>query len=383
MVAGYGITAVSLSALVGSMHDKDRKILEETMYREKLFYSKKDFEQKPSFKKKEVAEWGKRYVYTLPYSITFEQVMKSQTAIEEALRKEVELEWGNGVLLVSVYDVEQPTQIQFDKAILTREGWSVPLGMDRKGKVYWFDITKGLPHLLIGGATGGGKSSILRVILTSLVLTKKPQLFLLDMKGGVEFSLFERIEGVELATTLTEGLRMTSKVISLMNARYAKMRELGVSHAKDAGLQPMFVCCDELADLNIKGIRDKEERALRNSVKHNLSILGAKGRAANVYLILSTQSPRSETIDSEVKTHMQNTIGFRVRSMYDSEVILGKGNYTLSKMERIPGRVILQGDDEVKLQTFLLEYEDAKELLSPLYTEVQHEQRGEDTFIIE
>ena len=383
-VVGMGLTAgASVLMMEKLIRRNDRKIMEEVFYRQGCFYKKKDYECKPRYKRKDVAEWGTRYVYTLPYGLPFKKLESAHTAVEEALRKEVEMEFANGVVLISVYEGKQVTEIQFDEAILTREGWSVPLGLDRKGEVIWFDITKGLPHLLIGGATGGGKSSILRVLLTSLVLTKKPHLYLLDMKGGVEFGLFERIEGVQLATTLSDGLSMTSKVITLMNSRYTRMRELGVAHAKDAGLPPMFVCCDELADLNVKGIRDKDEKALRNAVKHNLSILGAKGRAANVYLILSTQSPRVETIDSEVKTHMQNTIGFRVRSTFDSEVIMGKGNHSLSEMERIPGRVILQGEEEVKLQTFHLSYEKAKELLSPHYQEVQDEQRGENTFIIE
>lgn len=247
----------------------------------------------------------------------------------------------------------------------------VPLGKSVSGKIMTADLTK-MPHLLIAGSTGSGKSVMINVIITSILMHARPdqvKLMLIDPKM-VELSVYNDIPHLLLpvVTSPKKAANALNKAVSEMEDRYERFEAAGVRDIKeynqkvktnnaDKDNPPMTVMpflvivIDELADLMM---------AAGNEVETAIVRLAQKARAAGVHLIIATQRPSVDVITGLIKANIPSRMAFAVSSGVDSrtildmngaEKLLGRGDMMFSplginKPVRIQGAYISGGDVE-------------------------------------
>jgi DNA segregation ATPase FtsK/SpoIIIE, S-DNA-T family len=239
--------------------------------------------------------------------------------------------------------------------------WSpltVWLGKDIGGRAIGADLAK-MPHLLVAGTTGAGKSACVNAMLSSILLRATPhevRLVLVDPKQ-VELNHYDAIP--HLLTPVITSPRMAANalqnLVKEMEQRYsimslARTRSLPeLNRARDKRGEPRlpYVLCviDELADLMMVAPADVEDSIIR---------LAQKARAVGIHLVLATQSPRVDVITGMIKANVPSRIAFAVSSQTDSRVILdhngaesllGQGDMLFSpvgssKLQRIQGAYI-------------------------------------------
>ncbi|MFD2615716.1 FtsK/SpoIIIE domain-containing protein [Paenibacillus gansuensis] len=300
-------------------------------------------------------EWGYRLLIKLPSGVSSADVIKQQRAISEALRADIEAYWKNG-LVIDVFTRKLPAKVLY--VAEKRNDWKVPIGVNRRGETRYFDFAGPFPHLLTGGIAGGGKSVISRGIITSLVLGDRTDLYLCDLKGGVELGMFRNFRcTLGFADNLQKVAELAERAEREMNGRYAIMAANG---SQDWHGRRLVFVMDEMADLKTRP--GDPEADVKNRIKSVLTRISAKGRAAGVILMLSTQRPSADVIDGLIKTNIATSISFKTRDGTQSRIIIDSTD--AADLPDIPGRCIYQQQNDEILQTFLLSYEDAKKLLA-------------------
>jgi len=274
----------------------------------------------------------------------------------------------------------------------------LPLGRDVNGKVVTFDLTK-MPHLLIAGATGSGKSVMINVILTSILMRAKPtdvRLMLIDPKR-VELSVYNGVPHL-LTPVVTEAKKAPSalnKILTAMDVRYQRFAAAGVRNMKEfnqkvaadpaSGQTKMpyiVVIIDELSDLMMVAGHEIETAIVR---------LAQMARAAGIHVIIATQRPSVDVITGLMKANIPSRIAFATSSGIDSrtildsngaEKLLGRGDMLFSpigasKPLRIQGAFIPSIDVERVVKAIT-------DQVSPAYVEsmtptesVETEQQGD------
>ena len=272
------------------------------------------------------------------------------------------------------------------------KGWSpltVWLGKDVGGKAIGADLAK-MPHLLVAGTTGAGKSGAINAMLSSLLLRATPhelRLVLIDPKQ-VELNHYESIP--HLLTPVITSPRMAANalqnLVREMEQRYsimslAKTRslvELNRARAKRCDPPLPYILCviDELADLMMVAPADVEDSIIR---------LAQKARAVGIHLVLATQSPRVDVITGMIKANVPSRIAFSVSSQTDSRVILdvngaesllGQGDMLFSpvgssRLQRIQGAYI--DEPQIEALTTFWRKQGEPELREDLLDEVEPE----------
>ena len=242
---------------------------------------------------------------------------------------------------------------------------SVALGKDVAGQVVIADIAK-MPHVLIAGSTGSGKSVCINTIITSIIYNAKPsevKLVMVDPKV-VELSVYNGIPHllIPVVTDPRKAAGALAWAVQEMDERYNKFATKGVRDLKgynaamekegEGGKLPQIVIIiDELADLMMVAAKDVEDAICR---------LAQKARAAGMHLVIATQRPSVDVITGLIKANVPSRIAFAVSSQVDSrtildmvgaEKLLGKGDMLFapagsSKPTRIQGAFV--SDEEVE-----------------------------------
>jgi S-DNA-T family DNA segregation ATPase FtsK/SpoIIIE len=269
-------------------------------------------------------------------------------------------------------------------------GW---LGKDIAGHAVWTDLAK-MPHVLIAGTTGSGKSGSINAILSSILLHASPnevRLVLVDPKR-VELNHYEHIP--HLLTPVVTQPRLAANVltnlIGEMEARYEIMSDVRArslvelnrtrKRSGEAPLPHVLCVIDELADLMMVAPAEVEDSIIR---------LAQKSRAVGIHLVLATQRPSTDVITGTIKVNIPARIAFAVASQVDSRVILDQGGAeTLlgqgdmlfrpagtSKLQRIQGAFITE--DEIARLTAHWSRQGEPEFVEELL-EAQPDGAGED-----
>jgi DNA segregation ATPase FtsK/SpoIIIE, S-DNA-T family len=243
--------------------------------------------------------------------------------------------------------------------------WSpitVWLGKDVAGRAIGADLAK-MPHLLVAGTTGAGKSGAINAMLASILLRATPhdvRMVLVDPKQ-VELTHYDSIPHLltpvitsprQAATALQNLVREMEQRYSYMSlARTRSLADLNAVRARrDEAPLPHILCViDELADLMMVAPADVEDSIIR---------IAQKARAVGIHLVLATQSPRVDVITGMIKANVPSRIAFAVSSQTDSRVILdqngaetllGQGDMLFSpvgssRLQRIQGAYIDEGE---------------------------------------
>ncbi len=242
---------------------------------------------------------------------------------------------------------------------------SVWLGKGIDGIPVYCDLAR-MPHLLIAGTTGSGKSGCINAILTSILLRATPdqvRLILIDPKR-IELNHYESIPHLltPVVSSPKEASAVLLNVVTEMERRYerlAQVRARGLPEANRAfrkrgedELPYLLVVIDELADLMMVSPQDVEDAIIR---------LAQKSRAVGIHLVLATQRPSVDVITGMIKANVPSRIAFAVSSQTDSRVILdsngaesllGSGDMLYkplgtSRLQRVQGAYVTE--DEVAL----------------------------------
>lgn len=243
------------------------------------------------------------------------------------------------------------------------------IGKDIAGKAVVADLTK-MPHLLVAGQTGSGKSVMINVILASLLYRNSPadlKLILVDPKH-VEMSTYNNVPHL-LTPVITEPEKCISALkwaVAEMERRLRTMAEVDTSNIKeyndlkkDESMPYIVIVIDELADLMMMAARDVEALIAR---------VAQKARAAGIHLVLATQRPSVNVITGLIKANVPARIAFTTVSQIDSrtiidqagaESLLGMGDMLLSTTEmskprRVQGALI-EKNEVVKMADYLRE----------------------------
>ena len=189
----------------------------------------------------------------------------------------------------------------------------IPIGKDLNNNVVELDFGK-IPHILIGGTTGSGKSVLINTMICSLYQTTPKQMFelvLIDPKR-VELNKYKTIPNVKFIEETNEAIYFLSQLCATMDYRYAELERLGRKNG-DNYFKPIFVIIDELADLMLSARYECEESIVR---------LAQKSRAVGIHLILATQRPTANVITGLIKANMPCRIGLKMASYRDSIILL-------------------------------------------------------------
>ena len=237
---------------------------------------------------------------------------------------------------------------------------SVWLGKDISGNAVWTDLAR-MPHLLIAGTTGSGKSGCINTLLTSILLRSTPdevRMILIDPKR-IELNYYESIPHLltPVVSNPKEASAVLHNVVAEMERRYERLSIIRARNLPEAnrtfrarGEEPLpylLVVIDELADLMMVSPQAVEDAIIR---------LAQKSRAVGIHLVLATQRPSVDVITGMIKANVPSRIAFAVSSQTDSRVILdtsgaesllGQGDMLFkplgtSRMQRVQGAYVAE-----------------------------------------
>ncbi len=204
------------------------------------------------------------------------------------------------------------TTYKQDKISLARyiNGRDITIGIDNFGNEVHLDFDK-IPHLLIAGTTGSGKSVLLNNIICNIIAHfgknrfKIPQFLLIDPKG-TELNHFRQVRKTTFVDNTKEAIRVLNRAVEVMEERYRK---------PNLKYTELFIIIDELADLMLTSKFEVEESIVR---------LAQKGRACGIHLIVATQRPSCDIVSGLIKANMPYRLSLKTASVRDSVVILDR-----------------------------------------------------------
>ncbi|HVA31789.1 MAG TPA: DNA translocase FtsK [Gaiellaceae bacterium] len=217
----------------------------------------------------------------------------------------------------------------FDDLPATASPLSVWLGKDISGAAVWTDLAR-MPHLLIAGTTGSGKSGCINALLTSILLRATPdecRMILIDPKR-IELNHYESIPHLltPVVSSPKEASAVLANCVAEMERRYERLASVRARNLNEANrafrqrgestMPYLLVVIDELADLMMIAPQAVEDAVIR---------LAQKSRAVGIPLVLATQRPSVDVITGMIKANVPSRIAFAVSSMTDSRVILDQG----------------------------------------------------------
>ncbi len=199
----------------------------------------------------------------------------------------------------------------------------VPIGEDVEGKIIYGDIAK-MPHMLVAGTTGSGKSVFLNGIITSLLMKNTPydmKMILIDPKM-VEFRRFSSLRYVKYVTDSNEAISILSSLCAEMDKRYKIManngcRDIDTYNQKypTKRMPKIILVVDEMADMMVN-------KKFGKQVEQNIIRIAQKARACGIHMILATQKPTKEVVTGLIKANIPCRVCLSVTSRVDSMIIL-------------------------------------------------------------
>lgn len=244
----------------------------------------------------------------------------------------------------------------------------VPIGKDVEGKNVYGDLAK-MPHMLVAGTTGSGKSVFVNGIITSLLTRNTPydlQMILIDPKM-VEFRQYAELDYVKYVTDSNKAISILSKLCDEMDRRYRVManegcRELEAYNHKcpTKRMSRIVLVIDEMADMMIDKKYGKE-------VEKNIIRIAQKARACGIHMILATQRPSRQVVTGLIKANIPCRVCLSVLSRTDSMVVLDQVG--AEKLQGHGDMLYMDGmsnKEPIRLQAGLVTTEEINQLVIPL-----------------
>ena len=294
-----------------------------------------------------------------PCGIPLKEWEDKRARIETALNITIaKMAWAEGRKIVRVYSApatsDFPALLPWKDEYLSPESFVLVLGESLTGPVT-VNLAN-IPHILMGGSTGSGKSVLLKLLLMQ-ALRKGAEVCIADFKGGVDYPKAWR-QKCRMCFTEDDLLHTLDQLTATLKYRKERLSDAGYkdldayNEATGENLPRLVFACDEVAELLDKTGRNKEDRERLGKIENRLATLARLGRAFGIHLILATQRPDANIIPGQIRNNMDFRVCGRAESVL-SQIILDNG----SAAEQIPkdarGRFIT-GDGTV-FQGYLLD----------------------------
>jgi len=252
------------------------------------------------------------------------------------------------------------------------------VGQSRSGMRRGDLITQ--PHILVAGATGGGKSTFLRQLICSLYLrNKKTEFSLIDLKGGLEMQLFDELPRVEVIKDISQAIGSLESHMGELQDRENllhanRVKDIDELNSKDEiesvnskkkfsfPLQRKILVIDEAAEIFTKNSSSLSTNDA-NKARSLATRIAAKGRALGIHLVIATQRPDRFSIDPLMKANIQHIICFPLPNNPSSMVVLDSNKAT--KLPDVQGRAYYKLSKLEEVQTPYLAKESAEKMLEP------------------
>ena len=312
---------------------------------------KTGLDEVPMYAKKVETQKGHKYIFKNPIGFSTHQIKSKETAINEFLgskhfQAEIVGEW----LTLDVTENSLPTKVDFEIIPSRKSVLEVAIGKTLDGYAYL--NFSSMPHTLISGATGSGKSCVTHAIITQLACNYTPKnlhLYLADLKR-VELSKYKDLAITkDYVKTEEETEKLIDKMLDICEDRYSKLERLKVNKIENYNkkvnpnekLPYIVLCIEECVRLvNNKNIQQK------------LSELLFISRACGVYVICTIQRPTKANISPEIKSSLGNIIGLQTVNKRNSEVICDDDR--LKKLRGNGHAWLFKDNEEVEFQSFYL-----------------------------
>ncbi len=269
----------------------------------------------PYLMKKEHSKNGSTVLEFESNGIPLVEWQNKQSRIEAALNLNItKMEQGKNRQRIILYavsgDKQLPEKIIWKEQYLKKEEFLLVLGQSLQEQVL-VDL-KQIPHLLLGGSTGSGKSILLKSLIMQCV-KKDAVVYIADFKGGVDFSpvWHKQCQIITEEETLLNTLMMIVEELE-------KRKDLFLAHScaniseynrkEPENLQRIIFACDEVAELLDKTGLSKEKKELVTKIEGNLSVIARQGRAFGIHLILATQRPDANILSGQIRNNLDYRI---------------------------------------------------------------------------
>ncbi|HHY2677490.1 TPA: FtsK/SpoIIIE domain-containing protein [Bacillus toyonensis] len=307
-----------------------------------------------------------RYVFTIPNGLDPKTIEKKWFCFQQILGRNVAIEGDIKRFVLNVFHSDaglQTYNYSYKKwqPLLKRHRLPVVVGRDQFGNMIVYDMVEAnTPHLLIAGETGSGKSSMVRVVISTLIQYMSPDklhLYLGDLKSS-EFHFLRRVKHVkEVCMEEIEMKIMLQKVWKEIRERRKLMEEYEVDHIDEYNkLNPgkqkpyLLLAIDEVAML-------QDEKECMSTIEK----ISAVGRSLGVFLMLSMQRPDAKVLDGKLKLNMTVRMGFKCADSINSNIMGTPGSENLEQS----GQMILKLNGLKKVQAPYLELSNAKQIVEP------------------
>ena len=261
-----------------------------------------------------------------------------RAAVEAALDVSiVKMTYGKGKSRVLVYavpaQVSLPEVLPWQDEYLSPESFVLVLGESLLGPVT-VNLAN-IPHILLGGSTGSGKSVLLKLLLMQAI-RKGAEVCIADFKGGVDYPKEWR-QKCRMCFTEADLLYTLDQLAAVLEYRKERLADTGCkdldayNEATGENLPRLVFACDEVAELLDKTGRSKEDRERLGKIENRLATLARLGRAFGIHLILATQRPDANIIPGQIRNNMDFHVCGRAESVL-SQIILDNS----SAAEQIP-----------------------------------------------
>ena len=280
----------------------------------------------------------------IPLKVWKDKKEAIETALDITI---VKMKNGSGKSRVLIYAVpavsDLPDMIKWKDKFLSQQSFVLNLGESFTGPIT-VDLAR-VPHILLGGATGSGKSVLLKLLLMQ-ANKKGANVCIADFKGGVDFPpvwhkecrmCFEEQSTLELLTELTEELERRKQLLKASGLP-------NIDHHNAAtgdNLKRYIFACDELAEMLDKTGLTKEQKETVVKIEGLLGTIARQGRAFGIHLILATQRPDSAILNGQIKNNINCRICGRADNVL-SMIILDKTDAADQIPEDAQGRFLLQ-----------------------------------------
>ncbi|HDW3058396.1 TPA: DNA translocase FtsK [Bacillus cereus] len=307
-----------------------------------------------------------KYVFTIPNGLDPKTIEKKWFCFQQIFGLNVAIEGNIKKFVLNVFHSDaglQPYNYSYKKwqPLLQKHRLPVVVGRDQSGNMIVYDmIDSNTPHLLIAGETGSGKSSMVRVVLSTLIQYMSPDklhLYLGDLKNS-EFHFLRQVKHVkEVCMEEVEMKIMLQKVWNEIRERRKLMATYEVDHIDEYNkLHPdkrkpyILLAIDEVAML-------QDEKECMTIIEK----ISAVGRALGVFLMLSMQRPDAKVLDGKLKLNMTVRMGFRCADSINSKIMGTPGAEQLEQS----GQMMLKLHGLKKVQAPYLELNKAKQMIEP------------------
>ena len=239
----------------------------------------------------------------------------------------VKMEWADGWRIVRVYAVPAgntfPEKIKWDEKYLSKDNFELVLGESLLGMAT-VNLAN-IPHILLGGSTGSGKSVLLKLLLMQ-AYHKGAEIFIADFKGGVDYPKIWHYK-CWMCFNEQDVLNLLKDMVQELERRKGLFRDAGCANIDEFNqignehLKRWVFGCDEVAEVLDKSGHSKEEKELLSQIESKLATIARQGRAFGIHLILATQRPDANILPGQIK----NNVDFRVCGRADmvlSQIVL-------------------------------------------------------------